>query len=1058
MKFLITLFLITFTSFQNSKAQNVHTIDSLNTLLKTAKEDTNKVNILIAIGNELENTKPDTAVILYSRALEIARKINDGLIIANCYEYLGLVNMNSLSKYVQAEIFFINSKNIRRLILGEKHLKYASSLNNLALLYWDMGQYAKAEPLYMEARKINKEKLGKKHPVYATNLNNLAGLYTKMGQYAKAEPLFIEAKNIFNEILGEKHPEYASSINNLAVLYMKMGQFAKAELLYIEVNNICKETLGVKHPNYALSLNNLAHLYLNMGQYAKAEPLFIEALKICKETLGVKHPNYAQFLNNLAYLYSEMGQYAKAEPLYVEAKNNRKEVMGNKHPDYAESLNNLAKLYDNLNQYAKAKPLYIESKNIFKEVLGVKHPNYAQLLNNLAYLYLNMGQYEKAEPLFIEAKNIQKEVLGEKHPNYALSLSNLATLYFKMGQYKKAELLYIEAKNARKEVLGVQHPKYAQTLCNLAGLYMAMHEYDKAEPLFIEDLNIRFANIQSNFSFLSEKEKEEYMKTFSHDFNDFISFALVRCKENPSITQMAYNSQLAMKGLLLQSSNKIRDIINNGNDTALIHQYDEWLALKEDIGRYTQWSKSKLKKMEVNLDSLETLANTVEKELSKKSNVFAEDRKLLQYTCEDVKKNLGEKDAAIEFLTYKTEKKDYDTAGNKINIPNTTYYCALLLRKEDKYPQLLKLTNNYELNSILTKTELYQTTAQVKGIKPIINSYVDDETESQILYKLIWKPLDTLLAGKEKIYVSLTGLLNKISYDALQDDKKQLLLNKYDIHFVNSTKQLAITQPTNVENNNTIALFGGITYDIDTTQIKSKAIKSTDIYASRALSSDTLQGNKWNYLSGTLTEVNNINKVFTKKKWNTKLYTSGKATEEAFKLLIGKNSPGIIHISTHGFFFPEPDSTTYSTTRNVFKTALNPLWRSGIILAGANYTWQCKPQLDSVEDGVLTAYEVANCNLRNTDLVVLSACETGLGDIKTGEGVYGLQRAFQVAGAKAVIMSLWQVPDKETTELMTMFYENYIKTKNKHDSFRKAQQVMAKKYAPYYWAAFVMME
>lgn len=226
----------------------------------------------------------------------------------------------------------------------------------------------------------------------------------------------------------------------------------------------------------------------------------------------------------------------------------------------------------------------------------------------------------------------------------------------------------------------------------------------------------------------------------------------------------------------------------------------------------------------------------------------------------------------------------------------------------------------------------------------------------------------------------------------------------------------------------------------------------------RSYASDTSRNNAWIYLGGTLTEINNINKLFKEKKWITTEYSGKYGSEENFKSLNGKNSPGILHISTHGFFFPEADSVVQNNTRNPFKLNTNPLYRSGLILAGANYAWQCRPTIENIDDGVLTSYEVANTNLSNTDLVVLSACETGLGDIKTGEGVYGLQRAFQIAGAKSVIMSLWSVPDRETTELMSLFYNNWLKGTNRHNAFRQAQLEMAKKYPSYYWAAFVLVE
>ena len=695
---------------QNSFAQDLPRVDSLLTILKTAPNDTNKVNLILSIGDEYETSQPLKAVDYYKQALAVAGQINNPLYKAICLEYLGVIYMQGLTKYDTAEIY------------------------------------------YLECLKIRKEVLGEKHPEYATGLNNLSQLYQAMGNYSAAEPLFIESKKIRKEVLGEKDPDYTTSLNDLAALYKIMGNYNAAKPLFLEALNIDKETLGEKHPDYAIDLNNLASLYYDMGNYSAAEPLFIEAKNIRKEVLGEKNPSYATSLNNLALLYKVVGNYSVAEPLLIEAKNIYKEVEGEKHTLYATSLNNLAALYDDIGKYAEAETLYIKATNIYKEVLGEKHPTYATSLNNLADLYNEIGNYPAADTLFIEAKNIQKEVLGETHPLYALSLNNLAISYKSIGNYSAAEPLFLESKNIYKEVLGEKHPYYAINLINLAGLYEIMGNNEKAEFFYFENLNICQKNIKQNFSFLSEKEKENYLKTLNSNFNAFSAFSFKRYSTNPLIAQNLFDFILATKGLLLSSSSSIHNEIINSNDTNLVNQYIKWQGLKEDIGRYIQWSKAKLHKMNVSLDSLESIANTEEKDLSLKSKAFSNDRKNNEITWSQVQQKLYDKGVAIEFITYQP-------LNNILKKSDTAYYCALVLRKEDKYPQMIQLCSDKELSALLEKTELYQTTSQVKGIKPIINKYVDNETESQKLYKLLWKPLDSLLAGKEKIYVSLTGCL-----------------------------------------------------------------------------------------------------------------------------------------------------------------------------------------------------------------------------------------------------------------------------------------------------------
>ena len=392
----------------------------------------------------------------------------------------------STGDYARAELLYVQARDIRKQVFGETHPTYATVLANLAGLYEGTGDYSRAEPLLVEVLAIRKEVLGLKHPSYAMSLNNLAALYESMGYYARAEPLFSEARLIHKEVLGVKHPAYATSLNNLAGLYMSMGDYARGEPLYHEALLIRREVLGVKHLDYATSLSNLAELYRNTGDYARAEPMCIEALAIFKNVLGEKHSLYARSLNNLATLYDSMGNYARAEPLLVKTLEIRKTVLSERHPDYAMSLNNLASLYRSVGSYARAEPLFVEALKIRRAVQGDKHPDYAMSLNNLASLYRNMGDYARAEPLYAESLKIRKDALGVNHPNYATSLNNLAGLYENMGDFARAEPLYVEAVEIRKTGLGERHPDYAASLNNLALLYTNLGDYSRAEPLFVK--------------------------------------------------------------------------------------------------------------------------------------------------------------------------------------------------------------------------------------------------------------------------------------------------------------------------------------------------------------------------------------------------------------------------------------------------------------------------------------------------------------------------------------------------------------------------------------------
>jgi tetratricopeptide (TPR) repeat protein len=938
---------------------------------------------------------------------------------------------------------------------GKKHQNYATSSNNLGILYYNMGQYEKAESLYLKALKIYKEVIGEKHPDYAGTLINMADLYEDIDNFEKAELYYKEANKIFKEVLGERNRDYATSLNNLGLLYCNMGQFEKAEPLYNESLKINKEVLGEKDPDYVVSLSNLASLYFKKGNYDKAESFFLEVLKIEKEIYGEKHINYATDLGNLAVLYDVIGNHEKAEQMYLEVIKITKEVLGEKHPDYATDLKNLAVLYYNTKQYEKAETLSIKALNLNKEILGEKHQDYATSLNILAGIYRAMGDYEKSESYFLKALEIRKETRGEKHPSYANSLINLGVLYDKMEQFDKAEPFYLEGIKIYKEVLGEKHPNYAQTLYNLGGIYKNTGQYDKAEPLFTEANSIYLDQLNINFSVLSESEKMKFLKTIEKKFEIFNSFSLSRYPQNPSISSDMLNVRLLTKGIVLSSGTRTKNIIHKSGSRELSEIFDKLTILKIQLSKAYSLSIKERNKKGIDIPKLENDANDLEKELSRKSDLYRVilEEKEIKWT--DVKSNLSQNEAAIEFIDF----RNYDKYWT-----DTTYYCAIIIRPDFDYPELVKLFSLDEIRDILSK--------------PADNNkgYAKNEDVSNSLYRIIWRPIEKYLAGVEKIYISPSGVLNKVSFNALATDDNQYLINKFDISYIGNLKDIVANRreiPGNVNNLLTASVFGGAIFDEDTTEmieeskrylksIKEEAYSSNNEYSTGLRNeTDISRGYNWNYLPGTKQEAEKIKLLLEKSNYNVSCYTGISASEEAFKSLGKSISPAIIHISTHGFFFPEPEkdyNTRQGEGRDIFKLSDNPLFRSGLILSGANFFWSTDKRFEGIEDGILTAYDVSNMDLSNTELVVLSACETGLGDIKGGEGVFGLQRAFKVAGAKTIIMSLWKVPDKETVELMELFYTNWLGGMTKHGAFNKAQKEMRKKYEPYYWAAFVMVE
>jgi CHAT domain-containing protein len=465
-----------------------------------------------------------------------------------------------------------------------------------------------------------------------------------------------------------------------------------------------------------------------------------------------------------------------------------------------------------------------------------------------------------------------------------------------------------------------------------------------------------------------------------------------------------YDYQMATKGLLLNSTNKIKKAILASGNNELIRDYVAWLDKKETLARYYSLSKQDLIDQKIDLAAMEKEANDMERLLSQRSSDFSQGYAAEKLSFTQVAAALADTEAAVEFIRIRNFDKEF-TADSK--------YAALILTKGATAPKLVVLDNGNQLETRYAK--FYRNAIQQKSA----DGYSYDQ---------FWARIDPSLAGKKTIYVSADGVYNQISLNTLKKPDGDYLLNRYDIILVGNSKDiLALKNQKATTAKKTAFLLGFPDYGGD-------AVPA---------------------LPGTKVELDNIGKILKTAGYTTTPFMQKAATEAVIKSM---KATSYVHIATHGYFQADVEDDAVGVKQENAKN--NPLLRSGLLLAGASPTirGEVMPNLESNDNGVLTAYEAMNLSLEGTDLIVLSACETGLGDVRAGEGVYGLQRAFLVAGAKAMVMSLWKVDDAATQALMTNFYTNLAKGGSKAKAFKQAQlQLMAKFKEPYYWGAFVMM-
>lgn len=930
---------------------------------------------------------------------------------------------------------------------GQTWKEYSDS----AKIFYKQNNYLKAIDSYQKGKTLlAKDSLLTDNYIGVCTI--LGAIYAQnLQEYNVAERLFIEAKNVAEKIHG-KGADYAKLNTFLANVYTSLENFSVAENLYLEAKDIREKLYTKESASYAQTCNNLAALYWQRGLFEKAEPLAVEALAIRGSVLKKDHPAYAISCVNLANIYRDMKQYDKAEPYYIEAKDIREKVFKKNSSDYAASCNILADLYYYMEKYDKAEALYLEAKEIKENLFTKESPVYVESCINLANLYRVTRQFDIAETLFFEAKRILSRD-STTNSNYAINEAGLAALYFDMGDYNKASVFFMTARKQWEKSLGKKHPYYIENTSDLAKVYWNTNDIKKAGEFFASSFYAQHELIENFFQFTSESEKENYLRNISITQDENFSFFYKTEKLNKA--EIPYNICLLNRNLILSSSEQLKKTIYTSTDSIVIKDYNRWKEIKNQLAFLYTKPKDE---QPANLKDIEDKANDLEKLLTRFSSAFKDQQVKQNINWKNIRQHLKPNESAIEFVEFQFY--------NGKRWTDSIYYMALILRKDKPEPEMVLLFEKKQLTNLLASTG---NKASTKNVAALYTRETEDGIEGlrmgSNLYQLIWQPLEKTLTGISRIYFAPAGLLHKIAFAALPISKDSVLSDKYHLVQLNSTSSMVDQSSLYINTSDNIALFGGINYNADSSALKNVVVKYAVANANkRSLPDELTRGDVWQALSGTQIEIDEIKKAASSN-FTVSVLSGIEATEESVKTLNGIASPVVLHIASHGFFFPDPKvdkrdemQKGFKKSGAAFKQSDDPLFRSGLLFAGANNAWQNHP-IPGVEDGILTSYEVSNLYLPNTKLVVLSACETALGDIQGSEGVYGLQRAFKMAGVQNLVMSLWKVPDAETSDFMLEFYKNMFNRQSISDAFYHAQTTLKNMYRsdPYKWAAWVLV-
>lgn len=951
--------------------------------------------------------------------------------------------------------------NIFKKEIGPWQTDYITILNHMAEMYELTDRYALAGSTLSEALLIARSRFDETHYQYGVELTNVARLEIKLGEYEKAEEHINSALKILDNFRKDDNKKVflINAMDTQAVLFGIKGLFDDAQdaldrssriiektdvvLVGVDENQTAKELSSLliqlgRYSDLEEILNNLIKSYetqygtnslrlieplVNLGRlallngdYPKADKIADRANAIAVKIYGEVSTKTAPTQKLLADIDYQIGDYDKAEENIAKALASQQKQFGRNHIEVAKCLSQLALIkFYHKGDKKEVERLLLEARQIMGDKLGKENPQYAEILKSVAILYISEKRFDIAFNSLTQAEQIWRAKTGSKRNVNAASIYALTgDVFYQQKNYSKAEEFYNKAKDLYERFFSKTHPEYVKILSKQAKVSYMQKDFKRSKRNIEEALGNYENFIKKFFPALSEREKANYWNTIKGDFEFYNTLAFSQLEDFRDLSGKVYNYQLLTKALLLNTTIKTRERILNSKDENLIKLYNDWIQKKEYLTAVMSMSTQQLTDNAINPDALSSEVEQLERQLSEKSELFSQGFENKKITYENVQKSLEKSEVAMEIVRY----RNFDHT-----FTDSVVYVALYIRNDNSRPKVVNLKEGYRME-----------TRWMKYYRNCIIGQVQDEWS----YKIFWEPIQKEIGTYTTVFISPDGVYNQINLEAIPTPDGKYVIDDSNIVIVSNTKDLYLRKQKSknsgtVSTSNTATMFGNPTY-----------------YLSASANRTITQ------LPGTDKEVRGLDELLKKQGWKTAEYLESDATEEQVKLV---ESPNVLHIATHGFYTPEIDpSDLEQLTENEAMLSDNPLLKTGLLLKGAGDVFAETRYNYNMKNGILTASEAMNLNLDKTDLVVLSACETGLGDVHFGEGVYGLQRAFLVAGAKVLVMSMFKVDDEATQKLVDTFYRKWTATKNLRKSFIDAKKEIRTEYPdPIYWGAFMMI-
>lgn len=941
--------------------------------------------------------------------------------------------------------------------LGLYDENYLTILNDLGTAYWKSGQYPKAEQALSKSLALKTEVYAPFDKEVILSMSNLAGFYAERGSWKKSKTLYHQiigfsreqvpadiyvdaAQNLVSLFDLNHQPDSAYVLLNLIEKWnlIEPGtdqefqhQFYRARILrqlrdyetaQAELDKLFAALSGKPESRQKRlliqSLQEQGVLHLETGAYSQAEKVLLQGYQTVASD-NSSSSLLTELSNNLAHIYDKLNISDKALVYYQESLNRCQQSYAERSLPCVTLENNIAGVHLKQNNFPEAVERYQKVIASLEKLVSASDPLYITAVNNLATAYRKTGQFrlalehlEKAETLLTRSGMTNDDLA-------ATVLNNIAVINTAEGDHTRAAEHYKKAYAIKRSIYGENSILLVDLVNNLAVTYWTLGKPREAIPLLKKSNELATRQIAYVFPNLNENEQVQFYEKLREDFERFNSIAIQWRDKDASLISQMFRNRTIIKSLQFFTQQRRSNSIAIKNDAALNQLVAQVKECRDRLGHYYQLPLNQLDQREDVL-TLEKKVDSLEKILSLRSTAayYTDGLAVGEVGWQSLVSKLKPDEAIVEMVRFRQYDRILLEKKSMFGFTDSVHYAALILTRETKSaPEVVLLENG---NGLETRYYNYYRNALRYNV------------EDHVTYRSFWEPIAEKLAGKTRVFLSADGVYHKINVNTLWDDRsKKFVLDKFDVVYLLNPMQALQQKPSGERRKRDAVLMGDPVFDIDLNKPRDRTVGPSHFVA----------------LPGTQEELRAIEKVLKTHSWKTSLYVKAAATEANLKSIV---SPSILHVASHGFFSSDVVPLN-ATAKKEF------LFHSGIVLTGANESLSTGSTTFN-DDGIVTAFEVMNLDLTNTELVVLSACETGLGKIENGEGVFGLQRSFMQAGAQSVLISLWKVDDEATRDLMIKFYEYLVRGETLHNALRKCQTDQARLlYNPSLWGGFVLV-